>query len=466
MVLSLRKVNRAIILATVFCIPIQLSPAFFTLRKAGAVSNSLFIAIVGIAIWILWGIRKNNGRLILNKYTVYILKWAVYLSIHTLLISMIYAPKVGSLWGETTLTASFSSHIYNVLMVGIIAYFGYAYQFITKEDICRVLNTLIIIILMIGYLQVGIILNFSFAKVIYDILNIGNWLNPSENIIRMGRICLMASEPSAVGNILGLLIFPYCLARREKKENQSPYTTVILLLLPLAFFTFSSTVYVACCINLFIFCCIRIKDKRLTIKKSTFIKIVTVILLATLVFGVGVGVEKKSGISDQIYYYLFVKTSSKENYSTMYRTSTVINDIEIFKDYPLLGVGNGNQGFWYAENIPDWVLPSVETQQALSGEKGVLNGGPFLFAYISAFGIVGLIVLAFFLSYYWKTLKKYKEKLGLFYEMAIISGATFLALATVSVSSEGNFYLYFILSLPLLSNAQYSDSEGAIINRI
>ena len=88
------------------------------------------------------------------------------------------------------------------------------------------------------------------------------------------------------------------------------------------------------------------------------------------------------------------------------RVSTLCNDMKIFMLYPITGVGNGCQGYFYKYNIPDWVKFSDEVQNVIAyGTGSIANGGGNFFAsYISGYGIIGIFIL-------WSFIKQYRIRL-------------------------------------------------------
>lgn len=52
----------------------------------------------------------------------------------------------------------------------------------------------------------------------------------------------------------------------------------------------------------------------------------------------------------------------------MMRSSSIVNDMKIFFKYPITGVGDGLQGYWYNENLPIIYLASTEVQDLASGK--------------------------------------------------------------------------------------------------
>ena len=81
------------------------------------------------------------------------------------------------------------------------------------------------------------------------------------------------------------------------------------------------------------------------------------------------------------------------NMSTSYRYSVVYNDLRVFVLNPL-GVGNGNQGYFYNKNIGQVFVSSgsQEIQNVIDGRAGIIGGGPLWPSILSGYGIVGILI--------------------------------------------------------------------------
>lgn len=95
-------------------------------------------------------------------------------------------------------------------------------------------------------------------------------------------------------------------------------------------------------------------------------------------------------------YVLVGKIQDRDNLSTAMRASTVINDMKIFYDYPFTGIGDGNQGYFYRQNVPMWVVASEEVQSLMHGTKIANGGGNFFPSFVSAYGLIGVVFFYFF----------------------------------------------------------------------
>ena len=161
-----------------------------------------------------------------------------------------------------------------------------------------------------------------------------------------------------------------------------------------------------------------------------------------------------SGNSDNrsLEYVVLGKIIDRENLSTAMRASTVINDFKVFFDYPITGVGGGNQGYYYAENQPSWTLQSEEVSDVIMTHTIPNGGGNFFPAYFSAYGIIGIIVLLAFISRYLKlyhsSFLMEDKRANTIFQTAII---LFLFAAWHVVGIKQCETIIFILSLPCIN---------------
>lgn len=90
----------------------------------------------------------------------------------------------------------------------------------------------------------------------------------------------------------------------------------------------------------------------------------------------------------------FLKIIDISDASTQHRYSTIWNDLLILVKFPVFGIGDGNQGFFYAYHVSGtWMARNLETQAAIKGELGLLNGGAAIPSFISGFGVFGIAAL-------------------------------------------------------------------------
>jgi len=455
----LMDIQRGLYKIYIFLLPFLLLPGLSTIKnsisQSATIENDLFILFIGVAIYVI----SNHGVIPFERDYLYAdaVKTCLSLVLLSLATSLVLYPFLGKLNGENTITATIPNDIYMIVTALAFYYNAQMFRRITKREICRVLDVLYIVVLVVGYMQVLTIYVPMFG-VIYDNIDVLDILVNSSQIANMNRTCLVGSEPSSGGDILSVLLIPYVLSRIITGEEKLRFTR-ILLMLPLVFFTYSSTVYAGFAVNLLIFYMYYTKTRNASDANRNKL-ILTVLLLLILGVG-GTWFLSSTAIGKEVYYYLFAKTQVHGSMSTEIRYSTLYTDIYAFLHYPLTGVGNGNQGFFYNEVVTKYLSSSTlsyfEMADRLNGSKGIVNGGAFVPAFISGFGLIGIIILFRYILRCKRRIENHSDLYGSFKYMYYIGGLSFLAISVVSGSLDGNFLPIFVLSIPFMENISLRD---------
>ena len=406
----------------------------------GMANNSIFIIhILGIIIIAINICRENKFRT--NKLMSYIAIMVLILNFTSLLMSFILNYKLGILYGEDTYRAVFGDIIYYFQIV-LIFYYNYCLgNKIEKSYILKALFIITIYELMIGYIQIFIINGISIFNPLHNLIESIGITKEVSDMVRIGKIYLTGSEPSSVANIVGFIIFPY-LFSNILMTNKQIYKILFMLYIPIVYFTKSSTVYIVTLVELATFIVMYIKyNNKISIAKS-----IASILIAIIFVPIFTGNMSKSSL-DEVEYYLFEKIQDKDNMSTVYRESTVKNNIEVFKKYPIVGIGNGLQGYYYEEHLEPYAYESYEVQNVLNGRVGILPGGSFLTSYISGYGLLGIVLFLGFVHKSFKIIRKDNE----LYYIYIYGGISFIILSIIALGITGNYLAIFIGSIPLFN---------------
>lgn len=230
------------------------------------------------------------------------------------------------------------------------------------------------------------------------------------------------------------------------------------------FFSFSSVVLIGLLSDMFVFLILSMR------RKNDILNIVFLIGVAILIVFSVFLVFPNITVWDEIDYLLTKKiTDTSGNLSTAYRMSTVVNDLYTFITYPIIGVGNGNQGFLYntTMNLPvvkENFIMSYEIIDAMNGKRGLLNGGAFTPAFISGYGIIGVLFLLKFLKRCKSRINNCTSEMGSFKYMYIIGGITFIITGIAGVGLNGNFAVMFVCSLPVMADSrlEYGPKHGLV----
>lgn len=441
--------------------PLQLFPFLYTFKSFfssdSAINNGFFIVVIGMIMIVL----LTKGKIYYQSKDSLVyqsLIMIVRLLMLSVITSLILCIPFGTLYGENTLSASFSQNVY-LILTGIAFYFNYTlFQTLDKREIEKLLDIMCICMILLGFIQLAVLLGIPGASTLYDQLDFFGILPDASFMTIMGRICLTASEPAGIGNIVGVLLLPYCLAQITYQKEKIKYILFSILLIAISFFSLSSTVYVCILVNLIMFIYLNSRGRN-----GIFFLMASACVI--FVFGI-IWYYKLSGtyVGQQISYYLTEKTVSDSDLSTTYRYSTVINDISCFIHYPLSGVGNGNQGFLYNNTMSSSYVSSAirtnpQTVSVINGKAGVVSGGAFVPSFLSGYGLIGVLLLIGFIKKCIYKMNYIPNSMGCFKNLYFIGSVTFLAMTTVSGSLDCNFLAIFVCSLPLITDCENESYE-------
>lgn len=435
------KISKFIFFLYLILIPIRLFSPFIELFESPlsylAASNSFVFSILGLLIILL---DFFNRRIKFNKFILWFLALILILNISSLLNSIFINFKYGQLHGESSFQAVFGLLILYSQVSLIVFYNYYLIPKFTIGFFKRVFNFYFFLLMISGYLQLYLIFNPSFSS-IYDSINILLIMRPSDFILSINRISAIGSEPASMVGIISFLVIPSELSNiLEKKSTLSIFK--ILILLPIIYFSLSSTVYLGFIINLLIFSWFFIKKINFPRKLFT---IVSLIITGFFIYSI---------LPPTLAYFIFDKIFDTQNMSTAYRTSTLINDFFVFLRYPIFGIGNGNQGFYFnSVNWPAYFFRSQEFTNAYNGELGIINGGSFLPAFISAYGVFG-IILTFVIFKKVFNLFSLNFNYSYIYYYTLLSIFTFLFVSILSSDIVGNYSILLSLSFIFLNKTQ------------
>lgn len=444
---------------TVFCLLLLLAsfaplPTNSTIGLSGDLSSNGFILLcIGLGLMIL----SHRHKAIHSTYARGFLILTILLTIITLSMSLYLVPIVGAMYGENPLTTGISTICWLACHAGSIIYIAHCYSKIPLGTLDHVFNFILVFVLVVSLIQVGTIVGVPGFKEIYNTTNLGSWFNLAD--YRYERLCGVAVEPSGMGIVISMLCFPYA-ASKLLSTRKPWYGISLALLMFIAYFTYSSTVYITLITSLLSFVVVSFVSQGGRISRGV---IVTVMLTLAISLVVGAVYLTTRDFEDSKIIVsvssLLEKVSDETNQSTAYRTSTVTNDLKIFFDYPLLGVGEGNQGYFYKDNLDASVLNSnsSEVWSALNGEKGVLNGGSFIPSLISGFGLVGTVAYIAWLIFGAKRANERREVMGSYHQMYFMALIGSLPLLWIGVGFSGLPIVFFlVVGMPFITERNIS----------
>ncbi len=442
----------------VFFLPFRLFTQLSILKSfVGVCANYMpfVFHVLGLLMWIV----NEHGRLSLNsRENAYTLRSGgatyVYLTISSVIMACIIQATHGSHGGESAFSGISGMIIYFLQYLLIFTYNIRVFALLSLEDLNRILHRVCIVLLIIGFFQV-LVMN-GVGGGIYDALNIFGNLNPSTYL---PKLCLTGAEGATAGCIIGVFVFPYLISQIIKSIKYIYIIELLLWLIPL-FFTRSSTAFIIAAVDILVMLYFMLFKSE---NRSSHMKMLVFVLIAILLVGfilVQLGVINTS-VTEQIQYLLLDKATDKTNGSTTSRTVPLIVNWGAFTEYPILGVGNGLQGYFYEKYFPSWAF-SVEGSDVknflTNSRTGIANGGVFIPSLLSGYGIIGCLVIFVFAVKLVKLAKRHSETSGNLYYMFIVGSIAFI-IQGFQGDAYGMYIFWFVLSLPFFTNRLHEEDE-------
>lgn len=405
-----------------------------------------------LAIGLLLAVCNQKGRIVLDDKR-YLRKLTLLIS-SVSLISIIMAfflyYGVEPIAGFHTTDVIWSPIFYNFMVIAIIYYVFYMSEKVDKDFIDKVLKTIYVYTVVLGYIQLAAIFgNGACRALLYGLESLNLTYSPELCLTHM-KVVLMFSEPSYAEMLLCGLLMPFICGNIIVKSHKTLDVLKILFLMPLVFFNGSSSVLVGtviCIAVTLILSCLRgdISGKALLSIFSVFVILVLICIT-------------NNPIKEIIVNQILIKPFDNDNLSTIQRGSIIRNCIMIFLKYPILGVGNGVQGFFYEFHLRPEDYKSYEVINTLKYENGVPGAGSWAGGWLSGYGIVGAIFLIVFIVSTFRAIKQYRG--SQYYYAYIIGGICFLVCGWFTASTTGGYLSLFILSIPTFS-AKYFEMKDA-----
>lgn len=442
----------------VFFLPFRLFTQLSVLKNiVGVCANYMPIVfhVLGLLMWVI----NEHGRLSFNsEENTYTLRTGAFtylwLTISSIIMSCVIQAIYGNHGDESAFSGISGMIIYFLQYLFIFIYNIRVFALLNLDDLNRILHKVCIVLLIIGYFQV-LVMN-GIGGGVYDALNIFGNLNPSTYL---PKLCLTGAEGATAGCIIGVFVFPYLISRIIKSAKYIYVIELLLWLIPL-FFTRSSTAFIIAAVDIMLmlyFMLFKSEDHRSHLSILVFALIV---ILCVGFILVQLGVINTS-VTDQIQYLLLDKATDRTNGSTTSRLIPLIVNWGAFTEYPILGVGNGLQGYFYEKYFPSWAY-SVEGSDVglfLEGSRtGIANGGVFIPSLLSGYGILGCLVIFAFVVKLVKLAKCHSDTSGNLYYMFIVGSIAFIVQGFQG-DAYGMYIYWFILSLPFFTNQLHEEYE-------
>ena len=458
--------TEAIAKVYVFCLAFKMiAPMRFLESIVGSVALSF--DVIPHAIGILLVLIDNNGFITFadeeGKTISFFFKMVFWFTLSSILMAIVIQNSYGNMGGESAYTGIMGMIIYWFQYAFILLYNYHVFKILNIRLIEKTLNAIVLFLMIIGYMQMAVMLLGNQIGYLYDKLDIFDILNDSNDL---SKLPLTGPEGAYAGYIIGTLILPYIYARNLGSKTRKHTFLYILLWLPIIYMTFSSGAYILFFITTigYIYYCVKTRG---------FSKNIAILLVVAL-FGSVIFVLFRDEIINAlpedmgvtIKYLLFEKIQDNDNGSTVLRSIPFYYNWGAFKEYPIIGVGNGLQGYFLEKYLPHSlsVVKGVNASKLIKQwTTGIANGSIFWPSIMSGYGIVGIILFAIYIYKNERLVRTKTVELDFMYYMYRLGilGIIFTGFATEFVAK---YYVWFTISIPLMTVSK-QDNLASVSNR-
>lgn len=417
-------------------------PFVQTLPLPSALRTNGFVCAVALLLYVA---LKSRMRFLEGRGVRRYLPFIVYAMGITAIMSLVLYEPLGSLFGENTISATAPSYLWLVMILLVIGALGYLFEHTSSDMLNSAFEAFVVCVIILGVMQA---ITLVTGIPLYDAFNSFGLFQD----IFGERISTIGSEPSANAIIIGMISLPYVISRLAHGAPKRFRFYFVILLVLVGFVSSSQCYYsvISLGIGYFVF----FRPKRI---KHTALAILSLICcIACIAFIVitafGVHLMENEAVQ-QAYYYIFEKVGDSNSQSTTYRMSTTVNDIYVFERYPVFGVGDGLQGFYFNENIAEhWSTGgSIELENALAGKVGLVGSGCLMTGLLSSFGVVGFALFAYVLLSSIRDAHIRRKAMGPYYEMYLLALFAMLPATVIGLTLHGSWALYLILAMPFMA---------------
>lgn len=407
-------------------------------------SLSFYISIVGILL-ICFDVLKTK-KVYIEKNTRYIVIMMFGLIVSSIFMAIVLNYELGSLLGRDTYIAVLPNIAYVLQIIITLIYNGYMLKDIKIEKVIRIIYISIICTIVYGYIQI-IVTNFNIKPLNNIYRYIIGFVEDSKYPYIMSRqkLNLFTYEASTAGAFISIYILPFILAcYKSKYIKRSKCILLLLSIIPLIIYNDSSSGLLGVGICLVTFTILEIA--RSGIKKYKLINYTAIIFISLI--SIMIFIQGSNFKNYEIYDRTIGKISDQSNLSTVHRSSSIYTNFMAVKEHPILGVGNGNQGFYYIKYLPDWAFKSSESKGYYYGRLGWPGSGAFLPTLISGYGILGILVFIAIIKISYNNLSLLKNtKIRIIYDFILLAFVGFLIQSYTTVNINGEYWIIFLLSL-------------------
>lgn len=453
------KINRCIFIVFVFFLPFTYFKSIPSLNPLTYPIN-FFISIVGVLALVPLLFLKRSNYYIKNIFFFReIIIYLLFLTLLSLFSAFLMSWSFNGYQGTKVYVQYIKNSLYIIHIFVIAIYCFINIKQCRKKHLKIAICASMALFILIGLYQLLLIFTKSSVLAIpydYSLVKLG-LLRESAYFFQLQKVSMTCPEPAWTSLPIFVYFLPFLLFEffkcKTNKKTKSLIIAAIGLLAVLIIFTKSFEVYGTLVVFIFVIVFYFLLKSYLKEKNKSNLIFLLIFVVAFMV------------VAALISYLLFAqKMSGYGMYSIAFRLSVCYNDIICFLHSPLIGVGNGLQGYYYFDNVVDtWFEISNETRLTLESTFGIPNGGPFILSFLSGYGLFGFGFSCYFFFILFKKNKNRLLGLGLPFYLSIVS---FLVLSTFTLEIVGNFMFAFLLSVPLIINEKENPFSKQLFREI
>ena len=429
---------------------------------SAALSFDLIPHVLGVLIILF----ENGGQLSLEddeegKLVSYFAKMVVWFTISSGIMAIIIQSTYGNLGNENAFRGILGMILYWAQYAFILYYNYHIFKLLTLTELENTLKVGIIILMVIGYMQMIVMLSGGLFGNIYDKLDFLDILNDSN---KLPKLSLTGMEGAYGGYIMGTMVFPFLYALNLSGKSKGSLLIYIILWIPLVYMTYSSAAYILFAVTTVSYMFYYAKTRGFTGTIITVFGILILLGIVVLVFGNDILNILPAEVSSNVRYLLFEKIQDSENGSTAMRSVPLNYNWGAFTEYPIIGVGNGLQGYFLEKYFPE----AMRTAKGIDASywlqrwtSGISNGALFWPSILSGYGVVGVILVFIYIVKSELLLRMKKYELGTMYYMYRLSLAGIIV-AGFATDFVAKYYIWFAISLPLIPVIHHEENDKAL----
>lgn len=439
----MRDIDRALYKLYLFCLPLgqlfKITPDGFLLPW----QFSTIIMMLGFfRIVVTRPLKTNEGIRAFGKLYLFMAAYSLMASI------------VLSVTLDTALTVSPLRRCLGDVVLYLVALCSICYNYygLTKlvsiAELLQIFKLQTIVLLIVGMLQLGTL--FGVGNGVYSVLCSVFALRDVVYLTSLDRgVTFFGTEPAS-SSIICFIVIPFILCSISTNKGGKRLFYVIEFILMAILFLLSNSSSALLSFGFLVVAYLVVYMFHIRAKKLLMIGAFMIGLVVAVLYSLDISTsDGVNSDKESLEYVLVGKVQDKDNMSTAMRASTVINDMKIFYEHTFTGVGDGNQGYFYRKHVPTWALGSEEVQSLMHGTKIANGGGNFFPAFISAYGLIGIIVFLFFLKSYSLSYRQSFIQEDKRFQMIYVLGISlFLLSGWYVVGVKLNESICFLLSLP------------------